>query len=99
MPPISEFERKIKNATIAELEQMLNKYPSGSPFWQLAFDQLQVKKLTEEPNPTTKPSTDISNKKSNWHEKPLGKLFYQVFGGLVLAGIIFLIAQHFGIQL
>lgn len=85
--------------------------PSQNPAFHHKFDHTkerilrqlnQIEKqetLSNVRSPISEPSRTPTNDPSNWHEKPLGKLFYQVIGGLILACVIYLIYQNFGIHL
>ncbi|KKM17366.1 hypothetical protein LCGC14_1676470 [marine sediment metagenome] len=48
----------------------------------------------EIPNITPYPSTDITNNKRNWHEKPLGKVILDIIIIVLATFVLYLITQY-----
>ena len=95
----SEFERKIKSANVTELENLLAQFQHGSPFWQQAFDELQVRKLTEVPNQTSHPTKTPSNNGSNPKSNRLTQIAIDVLIGFLVLALAYIFREHLGIPL
>lgn len=54
---------------------------------------------TEVPNPTTTPTTDITNSENNWQNKTLYYIAVGVIIAVLATFIIYLIKKHFGVPL
>jgi hypothetical protein len=55
--------------------------------------------LAKEPNPTSKPPENPTNPPREWHDKPLGKLWLTVVGGVLLLCAAYLLRSHLGLPL
>ena len=53
--------------------------------------------LSKIPNPAPAPPAEIPDKKKDWHNKPLGKVFLTVAGGVILALVVYLLKSAFGL--
>ena len=51
------------------------------------------------PNGTTKPATNITNDKHNWHEKPLGKIAIGILIAILSLFVIWIINHYFHLSL
>jgi len=49
------------------------------------------------PNPAASPPTEPTNSKTDWHEKPLGKVWLIVVGGVLLALTVYALRNYIGI--
>ena len=52
--------------------------------------------LSKVPTPTASPPAEIPDKKKDWHEKPLGKIWLTVAGGVILVLATYLLKQALG---
>jgi hypothetical protein len=95
-------DEKLRQMSFVELAALLSSCENGSARYLVVEQEMFRRRngnSAEVPNPSAAPSTDVADSKNEWHEKPLGKVWLTVVGGILLALALYLLKTHIGLPL